>query len=492
MSKRSSRKIELYGRKILCIDDLIASQKSRRVGFLRNCRLKKEDVIFTSAYSSALKLVEENLDIGLAIVDMRIPKNPEDRSDFNPENPGKEWGIELLERMYEKSFERDIKKIGISAYTRYDLSPHPLEKLTTAFLNKPINFDILTEEILFIVDNNWRKNFNYLVYDDETSYFLQSRAKEIKRLARRSIEDIMNIGKYLIEVKEKLGHGNFYKWIDAEFGWGDRTAVRFMSVFTRFKSVNLSDMNILPSALYELAAPSTPIIVVDEALELARKGEIVNKNVADNIKSKYKDSEQKISKNTESSLKKEVKSNDENQKEIVQLQEIDNKQEEKLLDIPSKQKIEYPKQAVLKIISTEKPAKDSWWQLGEEHQLFCGEPKAYEFFKKASSDIALVINSPPNDDYSKIPFIKSSLEFSIRSGYGDIDLDSLANGLDDFFTKTTKPQDTVVFCYLFDVKLLEVAAERGCNCIVAEPDLEKCDLILQHWREKESVKKIIS
>jgi hypothetical protein len=46
--------------------------------------------------------------------------------------------------------------------------------------------------------------------------------------------------------------------IDAEFGWTRMTANRFMNVYEQFKSNNLLHLDIDVSALYLIAAPSTP------------------------------------------------------------------------------------------------------------------------------------------------------------------------------------------------------------------------------------------
>ncbi|MDW4677752.1 DUF3102 domain-containing protein, partial [Escherichia coli] len=80
----------------------------------------------------------------------------------------------------------------------------------------------------------------------------------IKALMRRSAQDIVNIGQKLIEVKEKLEHGHFRKWLKAEFKWSVSAATRYMQVGEQFKYTNLIHLSIAASALYELAAPSTP------------------------------------------------------------------------------------------------------------------------------------------------------------------------------------------------------------------------------------------
>ena len=54
------------------------------------------------------------------------------------------------------------------------------------------------------------------------------------------------------------------------------TAQNFMSVFDRFgKNGNFPYLNLKPSILYALAAPSTPDSVVQQAIEKAESGEKV-------------------------------------------------------------------------------------------------------------------------------------------------------------------------------------------------------------------------
>ncbi len=76
----------------------------------------------------------------------------------------------------------------------------------------------------------------------------------------------IDIGNKLIEVKARLGHGNFGTWLDTEFGWGKDTANRFMNVASNFANCEISNM-FAPSALYLLSAPSTPDEARHEAIE---------------------------------------------------------------------------------------------------------------------------------------------------------------------------------------------------------------------------------
>jgi hypothetical protein len=67
------------------------------------------------------------------------------------------------------------------------------------------------------------------------------------------------IGKDLLDTKERLPHGSFLPWIEAEFGMSDMTAKRFMQVAKAYGEKPNIVFDLPPTALYELAAPKTPI-----------------------------------------------------------------------------------------------------------------------------------------------------------------------------------------------------------------------------------------
>lgn len=89
------------------------------------------------------------------------------------------------------------------------------------------------------------------------------KAQHIHARLKRTAEDIIAIGQDLLEVKARLGHGSFGKWLQSEFGMTDRHALNFMRVASRFgsKSEIISDLPI--TVLYELASPSMPETVVE-------------------------------------------------------------------------------------------------------------------------------------------------------------------------------------------------------------------------------------
>lgn len=130
--------------------------------------------------------------------------------------------------------------------------------------------------------------FDYQQLDAETRIVVQQRTSEIKALMKRTAQDIIEIGEKLIEVKERLGHGHFGTWLEGEFDWKERTARNFMAVAEQFKSANFADLDFAPSALYLLAAPSTPPEARQEAIERAEQGETITHRTAQEIVAEHK------------------------------------------------------------------------------------------------------------------------------------------------------------------------------------------------------------
>src|SRR6516225_1797036 len=102
---------------------------------------------------------------------------------------------------------------------------------------------------------------------------LSEHAAEIRALGKRALADLIEIGRLLTECKRICGHGNWLPWLEREFGWTEMTATRFINVYDMSKSNKLLDLELPISALYLLAAPSTPEAAKIEIVERAQAGE---------------------------------------------------------------------------------------------------------------------------------------------------------------------------------------------------------------------------
>jgi N6-adenosine-specific RNA methylase IME4 len=104
--------------------------------------------------------------------------------------------------------------------------------------------------------------------------FLAERAARIRILGKRVVADVIEIGRLLDECKERCGHGNWLPWLEAEFGWSERTAQRYISIHELTgKYDNLSDLDLPVSSLHLLAARSAPEAALAEVIERAGTGE---------------------------------------------------------------------------------------------------------------------------------------------------------------------------------------------------------------------------
>lgn len=130
--------------------------------------------------------------------------------------------------------------------------------------------------------------FDYQQVPEAYRTEVQKKTAEIRILVKQTGQGIIEIGQRLIEVKEMLPHGAWLPWLETEFGWNERHAQRLINVAERFKYDNLSDLTIAPSALYLLAAPSTPEEVRAEAIEIAEAGEKVDHKTAQELKQAHK------------------------------------------------------------------------------------------------------------------------------------------------------------------------------------------------------------
>ena len=115
---------------------------------------------------------------------------------------------------------------------------------------------------------------------------------------KRTAQDIIDIGAKLAEVKERLGHGKFRSWITAEFDWSHDTAINFMNVASAFGEMTKIS-SIAPSALYALAAPSTPPAARTEAIERATRGEAITHSTAKAIIEEHAPAAERIRKREE-------------------------------------------------------------------------------------------------------------------------------------------------------------------------------------------------
>lgn len=490
----------LYGYKVSLVDDIIASGNPKtdsRKPFARSCNIKEEDIYFSNAYEPALKLINNHSEIKVAILDIRIPKKSEDLDDYNPEDPTQGWGTTLLRELRKRYREEELGIILITAYNDSDFSDPSILSLVDGYYKKPLDHEALAKKIEEIITQRWKKKFDYNSIDSDLSSFLKEKTREINTLLKRTLEDTIKIGQNFIEVKKKLGHGNFLDWVEAEIGFSNRTVRSYINVAERFKFEEISELNIPHSALVALAAPSTPEEATEEAITRAKQGEKISTGKAKKIKEKYlKQIEERRKEKNQARLLQKI-DNDETSRELKPVVEAKTAEFEEL-GTPKQKQVSLNKETTVvaeppKILKvTQNVVRDSFWNLGDRHKLFCGEPKNKSFLNILPKPIAYYAAFPPNNDYSLIPSSTidtiSSFATSSTEVYSD-DIEAINAMLKISLGKYTAPNDAIAFFYLYDLELLNMADKLEVNAYIAEPNLKKCEEIIEYWRKKGQVKR---
>jgi Protein of unknown function (DUF3102) len=93
----------------------------------------------------------------------------------------------------------------------------------------------------------------------------------------RMIEAIVETGRDLTAVKQRLGHGIFCKCVQAECGFTLRTAQNYMKVACTFAEAKCETVSHLQlSTVYELSAKTTPPELVAQVIERGAAGQLVS------------------------------------------------------------------------------------------------------------------------------------------------------------------------------------------------------------------------
>lgn len=125
--------------------------------------------------------------------------------------------------------------------------------------------------------------YDYDSLDAPTGLLVKQSADKIHARMDAARQDLIEVGRELIAVSNLLPHGEFLKWIDAEFAWHKTTAYDFMSVAERFGDKFPPGGNFHAKALYLLAGPKVPDKARQIAVERAQAGETITLPVAQEI-----------------------------------------------------------------------------------------------------------------------------------------------------------------------------------------------------------------
>lgn len=299
--------------------------------------------------------------------------------------------------------------------------------------------------------------FDYEALSVEQRNLVMQRTGEIQERLQRSAQDIWEIGQRLADVRDELKHGQFEAWLKAEFNWSRRTAYNFINVYETFgERANLAQLDIASSALYLLAAPSTPENIREEYLLKAYDGEkITHKELRSDIKQKK-----------QKSNSPEVKQEDYTITSIPEILKLI-PPTPTVVDVESVEiKEPSPKLPLPKPIS-EIEIEAGWYVLEGQHLVFCGDTAAPEFYSHIPYvNLAVAATS----DYWDHDWLIEQAKTLIVSEESALNQDKLEQLIDMF----SQPGDAIVFPWLPYPETIAIANKFNRKAIAGDVSLERC------------------
>ena len=304
--------------------------------------------------------------------------------------------------------------------------------------------------------------FNYGALDSQRRNDIEQATEAIRERLRKAAKNIWEIGNMLNQVQSKLERGEFDEWIKTEFDWSRRTAYKFISVYKRFdRQVNLEEINIATSALYLLAAESTPEAIREEFIQKAQKGEKITHQQVKKVVEEAKT----ISKNIEASPKTQV---------IKQNADISNSEKligrQQLITIIPQTEVEQSLDSII-ASSTKRinqiDIQEGWYKLDRYHHIFCGDTALPEFFNPIPySTIAIAITS---DDWAHDWLIEKAKTVVV---FPESEFDG--QKLTGLLVMFSSEDDTVIFPWLPNEKMISITHQLGRKVYAGDMDSQKC------------------
>ncbi len=297
-------------------------------------------------------------------------------------------------------------------------------------------------------------SFDYNALESEQRSILKQRTEEIKERLKRSAQDIWEIGQKLFEVRSEIAYGQFDSWLKAEFGWSRRTAYNFVKVYEAFpERATVAQVSIAASALYQLSSPSTPKKVREEFIQRAKDGEKITRQ---EIRLAVQQEKPSLALNAIATKP---------EKAIAQ-QQIISIIPQTTNAINALAKKTQQSDDLSDSVEPELPSK-GWYSLGEQHFLFYGDTASPQFHQNIpEADLAIAITSSDWDHDWLVDKVENLLV--LKESYLP------KEALDTLITLLCKPGDTVLFPWLPDENIIDLAHQLGRIVVAGDPILERC------------------
>ena len=94
--------------------------------------------------------------------------------------------------------------------------------------------------------------------DDDLVREINAEHGHVETYKRNTIQHAIRCGELLLEMKQRVGHGNWLAWVREHFDASERTARNYMEIAKSAAVADLHDDTTMRSALRALASPSQP------------------------------------------------------------------------------------------------------------------------------------------------------------------------------------------------------------------------------------------
>lgn len=310
------------------------------------------------------------------------------------------------------------------------------------------------------IDNS---EFDYETLTSEQRTLVKQCTGEIRERLQRSAQDIWEIGQRLFDVRAQLKHGQLESWLKAEFGWSRRTAYNFIKVYEAFgERAKLAQVDIATSALYLLAAESTPQEVREEYLLKAEKGEkITHKELRSDIEQKKQKSTPAPAKLTDNTPTIQNSS----PPNVTSIPEIIKLASQTIVDVESREVPEPELKEPLPVFDVKIEA--GWYVLEGQHLVFCGDTATPEFHSHIN-DVSLAVAATSEYwDHDWLINVAATLILLEESALGQEKLEQLIN----MFSQLG---EAIVFPWLPHPYMIKVANQLNRKLIAGDISQENC------------------
>lgn len=317
---------------------------------------------------------------------------------------------------------------------------------------KPYSRKSLRETVLNILNLNIQDNELYSLKENIQPELYNEIIQEtgiIKFKLKRSVTDLIDAGKRIKSIKDKLPFGYYRDWIKTELKIHYTTVGNLINLADVFGDDIDKVIGIPTSALYRLAAPNTPIEARNKVLQLNDIGKEITFNQVKNIIKTYKNIENVtvLKEKTDSKINKITTP----QNDLNQATRYNEK--------------------IIKVIKNTENSPDNEWINIRGNKIYNGNPEDLGYRESLPPEISLTIAFPPNKSYSLadlIPFQSQSISVNY-SPFNDLDLNTLAKIVQYNIELYTEENEIVIFSFLPHPELILLVNELNCRCIVAEP-----------------------